>query len=117
MISTSALLDRLKREFGVYGDSEPFLGAFFSALLSVSVDMKNRAHVEFTPPDNQNTDIDLDTQYYAVIYKGAKYYINNGPEWNVEQKGDLFGEYQFEMRRAHSLYIADNLPEPYNFDD
>ena len=112
-IKTGQLYERVKREFGVVGDSLVFEQAFFSALQSVSADMASRSFLEWDAPASQSADIDLDQKYYQAVYCGLKYYINNGPEWNVEQKGDLRGEYFLHLARAQSMYFDDNPPDTY----
>lgn len=112
-ISTGQLYDRVKREFGVQSSSQVFEEAFFSALLSVSTDMLTRSFLEWTAPVSQSEEIDLDSKYYNCVYSGVKFYVNNGAEWNVEQKGDLFGVYERELRRAQSMYLEDEEPDVY----
>ena len=117
MIHTYKLYERVRREFGTQADSQPFSDAFFSALLSISNDLDNKAFVEMVAPETMEANIDIDEKYYSAIYRGLKYYINNGPQWNVEQKGDLRAEYFMELHRAQSMYYADNAPSPYDLSD
>lgn len=117
MINTQSLYDSVSRAFGVLGTSKAFVAAFFNALETVEPEIASRSFVEFDVPTELETNIDLDSKYYSVIYHGVVNEINNGPEWNLKPSGDTNRKFERALGIAQCMYYEDNPPNTYFSDD
>lgn len=113
MLNTQSLYDDVANEFGVFGGSKSFVQSFYRALKRIKADIYSRVFLEFDVPASFEENIDLDEQYYAVVYSGLVNYMNKGMEWNVVPKGDVEFDYREALASAQYMYLEDNPPDVY----
>lgn len=108
-INTQELYDLKRVKYSASEESERFARAFFYGLLMTLNDLNSdKVGLSLDIPDDLETDIEADDQYFNVISIGLDYYIQETGEWGSDDSSELFQKYQLALGRAHTLLFMDS---------
>ena len=119
-INTQELFDQKAIKFSTGAESDAFTTAFFYAITRVIGDL-NSTRVGSglgidTVPDDFNTDIDCDAQYFGVVSAGVDLYLKDTGEWGQQTRQEAESIYAIQLGRAQALAMPDRPPKPRNQD-
>lgn len=76
-INTQTLYDRVRAKVGGSGNTTTFATRFLDALRYAIYDMNNDCLLSGTPPEDIQTNVDLDAKHEACLEAGVCYYLGD----------------------------------------
>ena len=91
--------------------NDSFQSSFIHAINETLEAMRNYCHVTPNLVVAHDGNTGLDQKYLPVISAGVDYFLHLASEWNIDRPADLDARWESDLRRASTMYYADNPPQ------
>ena len=105
------LFQRKADRVNAYYSNNAFQASFIHAINETLESLKNYCHVTPNLVVAHDGNTGLDQKYLPVISAGVDYFLHLASEWNIDRPADLDARWERELRRASTIYYADNPPQ------